>query len=309
MPDKKIMVEKDALVSVIIPCYNQGHYLPAAIESVLRQTYTILEIIVVDDGSTDNTKKVAVSYDKVIYVYQNNRGLSASRNTGVRTSKGAYLLFLDADDWLYPDAIKISVSYLLQNKTCAFVSGAHDKIFEENNFVEEKKREMISGYNNLLQGNYIAMIAAVLFQRWVFDEFLFDVKLKSCEDYDLYLKISRKYTIIHHTEKIAVYRIHSSNMSSNIPLMLSCVLTVLKRQKKWLTTKEEKKAYLDGKSGWKKYFCTEMYQKLRKSEIKATVPVLFSLLKNKPKLFAKYLFYKNKENNGLKIKRLPGYCL
>src|SRR5258708_4353339 len=97
------------LVSIIIPCYNQSNYLSAAIESVLKQTYSTLEIIVVDDGSTDNTKQVAQGYDKVVYVYQNNQGLSASRNTGMRNCKGVYLLFLDADDWLYPDAIKINI--------------------------------------------------------------------------------------------------------------------------------------------------------------------------------------------------------
>jgi glycosyltransferase involved in cell wall biosynthesis len=309
MVNAKIVAENNALVSVIIPCYNQGHYLPMAIESVLKQTYPVLEIIVVDDGSTDNTKECAQSYEEVVYVYQNNQGLSASRNTGVRHSNGKYVLFLDADDWLYPDAIRINLDHLLANDTSAFVSGAHDKIFEANNFVEEKKREIISNYNNLLQGNYIAMVAAVLFQRWVFDEFLFDVRLKSCEDYDLYLKISRKYPIVHHTEKIAVYRIHASNMSSNIPLMLSCALTVLKRQKKMLKTEEEKIAYLKGRNNWKKYFCTEMYQKLRKNEIKATIPVLLSLIRYKPKLFAKYLLYKRKESNRLKIKGLPGYCL
>ena len=276
------------LVSVIIPCYNQSSFLPVAIESVLKQSHSKTEIIVVDDGSTDDTKQVAQGYDKVIYVHQHNQGLSASRNTGIQNSKGAYLVFLDADDWLYPDAIKINLGYLLRDKTAAFVSGAHDKIFVENNFIEEKKREVTSNYSNLLQGNYIAMIAAVLFQRWVFDEFLYDVSLRSCEDYDLYLKISRKYPILHHTEKIAVYRIHTSNMSSNFPAMLSCVLTVLDRQKNYLKTEEEKQSYLKGNKVWKKYFCTEMFQKLKKGEIRATTSVLFSLLKYKPKLLIKY---------------------
>ncbi|MEO6220141.1 MAG: glycosyltransferase family 2 protein [Ginsengibacter sp.] len=292
------------LVSIIIPCYNQGNYLHVAIESVLKQTYSTLEIIVVDDGSSDNTKQVTQDYDKVVYVYQNNQGLSASRNTGIQHSKGTYLIFLDADDWLYPDAIKINIGYLLQNKTAAFVSGAHDKIFLEKNFIEEKKREVQSGYINLLQGNYIAMIAAVLFQRWVFNEFLYDVTLQSCEDYDLFLKIARKYSVIHHTEKIAVYQIHSSNMSSNIPVMLSCALRVLRKQKKWLKTVDEKKAYLNGRNVWKKYFCIEMYQKLRDREIKASVPVLFSLIKYKPKLFAKYLFHKNKKSSGVNTNQL-----
>src|SRR5688500_685940 len=112
-----------SLVSVIIPCYNHGHYLPKAIESVLEQSYTPVEIIVVDDGSTDDTAVIAQSYPQVTYMYQSNSGLSASRNTGIRHSQGDYLVFLDADDWLYPEALAINLQYLKQNEQLAFVSG------------------------------------------------------------------------------------------------------------------------------------------------------------------------------------------
>jgi len=290
MPDKKIVTEKNALVSVIIPCYNHSHYLPVAIESVLKQTYSPLEIIVVDDGSTDSTKKVAQSYDKVIYVYQNNQGLSASRNTGIRKSKGAYLLFLDADDWLYPDAIKINVGYLQQQKNAAYVSGAYDMFNESKNITTAHKREIPAHhYMYLLRENYIAMIATVLFQRWVFDEFLYDVKLKSCEDYDLYLKISRKYSIIHHTEKIAAYRIHSSNMSSNIPVILSSALYVLQRQKQELKNRDERQAYKKGQKFWTSYYTLELYKQLRLKKAKISKTNLYFLLKNKKYLFFKFL--------------------
>ena len=83
------------------------------------------------------------------------------------------------------------------------------------------------------------MHATVLYRRWVFDEFGFDTSLKACEDYDLYLRIARKYPIAHHTKKTAAYRWHNSNMSGNIPKMLSYVLIVLDRQKKLLHTKEK----------------------------------------------------------------------
>src|SRR5688572_25050384 len=101
--------KKSSLVSVIIPCYNHGHYLPVAIESVLQQTHSIVEIIVVDDGSTDNTKQVAQRYAQVKYIWQKNQGLSASRNTGIKNCSGDRIIFLDADDWLYPDAIETNL--------------------------------------------------------------------------------------------------------------------------------------------------------------------------------------------------------
>src|SRR5688500_17070697 len=100
---------EDPLVSVIITCFNQGHFLAEAISSVLKQTHKPLEIIVVDDGSTDNTKAVALNFPEVYYIYQNNAGLSDARNTGIDNSRGEYLVFLDADDWLYQDGIRTNL--------------------------------------------------------------------------------------------------------------------------------------------------------------------------------------------------------
>src|SRR4051812_30982953 len=116
------------LISVIIPCYNHGSYLAEAIDSILTQTYQYFEIIVVDDGSTDNTRAVAESYKAVKYVYRNNKGLSAARNTGIDHSNGEYLVFLDADDWLFPNALSINSNCLQQNKEAAFVAGGHIKL-------------------------------------------------------------------------------------------------------------------------------------------------------------------------------------
>src|SRR6185503_10394131 len=94
------------LVSIIIPCYNQGRYLGDAIESVLRQSYRRLEIIVVDDGSTDDSSQVARKYSDVKLRRQENRGFSRARNAGLEASRGDYLVFLDADDRLLPGAIQ-----------------------------------------------------------------------------------------------------------------------------------------------------------------------------------------------------------
>src|SRR5262245_20604446 len=96
---------RQPLVSVIIPCYNHAHYLGEAIESVLAQTVQDFEIIVVDDGSTDSTADVAARYPRVRYVRQNNQGLSAARNTGIKHGLGRFLVFLDADDLLLPGAL------------------------------------------------------------------------------------------------------------------------------------------------------------------------------------------------------------
>jgi cellulose synthase/poly-beta-1,6-N-acetylglucosamine synthase-like glycosyltransferase len=90
---------KTGFASVIIPCYNQGHFLHEAIESALAQTYPHSEVLVLDVGSTDKTAEVAAAYSGVQYIRQKNSGVSAARNTGLKQSRGEYLVFLDADDW------------------------------------------------------------------------------------------------------------------------------------------------------------------------------------------------------------------
>jgi glycosyltransferase involved in cell wall biosynthesis len=92
------------LVSVIIPCYKQAEYLAGAIDSALAQTYSPVEVVVVNDGSPDDTEKVALSYgDAIVYVGRANGGLSAARNSGIACAKGRFLKFLDADDHLHPE--------------------------------------------------------------------------------------------------------------------------------------------------------------------------------------------------------------
>ncbi|MCX7846273.1 MAG: glycosyltransferase family 2 protein [Dictyoglomaceae bacterium] len=109
------------LVSVIIPTYNCEKYIKNCIDSVLAQTYKNIEIIIIDDGSTDNTEKIIENYfkRKVIYLKQENKGPSISRNRGIRFSKGDYITFIDADDYLLPEFIEIGIKEIQKynNKT------------------------------------------------------------------------------------------------------------------------------------------------------------------------------------------------
>jgi glycosyltransferase involved in cell wall biosynthesis len=99
------------LVSVVIPCYKQAAYLPCAIDSALAQTHSPVEIIVVNDGSPDDTENVALGYgDKIVYVHRPNGGLPAARNTGIAKARGRYLKFLDADDHLHPEQVAWQVA-------------------------------------------------------------------------------------------------------------------------------------------------------------------------------------------------------
>lgn len=243
------------LVSVIIPTYNYAGFLSKSVESVLNQTYKNFEVIIIDDGSVDNTKSIAKKYTRAKYYYQNNKGLAAARNNGIRQSKGRYLVFLDADDWLEKDALEQNYLTIKDKAHLAFVSGNYYFIRADTN---ESYHVTVSipgnHYEHMLRSNYIGMHATVMFQRWVFREFRYDETLKACEDYDLYLNILRKYPALHHQKFIATYFFHSSGLSHNYKLMMDSINMVMKKQEPYIKSYEEKCAYEEGLHQWKDYY-------------------------------------------------------
>ena len=142
------------------------------------------------------------------------------------------------------------------NKKAAFISGTYDKIDSDGKYWDtitaQSKKEL--HYISLLQGNYIAMEATIMYRRDSFFYFHFDTTLQSCEDYDLNLKISRKLPVFHHEKKIAVYRMHNTNMSKDNQLMLKNSLLVLKRQENVLRNNEERNAFQQGLANWEAYY-------------------------------------------------------
>ena len=108
------------LVSVIIPVYNGDHHLAEALESVLAQTYRPIEIIVVDDGSTDNSANIARSYKEVRYIYQPNQGVAVARNTGISQACGEFIAFLDQDDLWTPNKLSIQIDYLVKYENIGY---------------------------------------------------------------------------------------------------------------------------------------------------------------------------------------------
>jgi glycosyltransferase involved in cell wall biosynthesis len=297
------------LVSVIITCFNQGRFLRESIASVLRQSYPRVELIVIDDGSWDNTREVALQFQTVKYIHQPNSGLAAARNRGVAESHGKFLVFLDADDWLYPQAIETNLGYFQSSGTYAFVSGWHDKVDEWNYPLENENTITLTAdhYLHLLQGNYIGMHAAVMYQRWVFSHFKFDTSLDACEDYDLYFKITREYPVCHHGERVAAYRIHGHSMSARIPFMLANVLKVCKRQRPLLRTDEERQALDRGIKTWKKYYSRKTYLALLRNmaagQEGAAARELILLCKYYPSGLFRYILKKTKHAFVSKLKR------
>jgi SAM-dependent methyltransferase len=242
------------LVSVIITSYNQTRFLSDAIESVLTQTYSQFEIVVVDDGSTDNALEVVARYPGVRYIRQDNQGLSAARNKGLRESHGAYLVFLDADDRLLPIALETGMGCLQAHPECGFVSGHYSLMASDGSPMRRRQRQCVerNHYQALLRRNYIAMHATVMYRRAIFESVgEFSTSLKACEDYDLYLRIARRVPVYCHDKVVAEYRQHGANMSHNHQLMLKSALSVLQSQRKYIKGhKESEKAYQTGMKFW-----------------------------------------------------------
>lgn len=269
------------LVSIVIPCYNQSHFLGEAIKSLLNQTYGNIEIIVVDDGSSDRTREVALGFSDVRYIRQRNQGLSAARNTGIGKGRGRYMVFLDADDRLLPSAIESGLNCFRKHEDCAFVFGTHTYIksdgssyqfteipkTELNLILAQLRREGINGdhYCALLHGNYIGMHASVMYRRDLLEYFGgFDTSLNACEDYDLYLRITKEYPICFYDDVAAEYRIHGTNMTKNAELMLRTTLSVLQSQWKYVKAhKHYIKAYRSGKMFWIKYYGYDLIKQVK----------------------------------------------
>lgn len=245
-------------VAVIIPTYNDSRYLGEAIASVLAQTCRDFEIVVVDDGSRDDPGPVVVAFPAVKLVRQDNQGLAAARNTGIRESCGRYLVFLDADDRLLPGALDAGLACFEAFPQSAFVSGGYCNVGPTGERLGTPMPAHLQGdaYCALLHGNYIGMNATVMFRRDAVEAAGgFDARLRACEDYDLYLRLARRHAAHTHAAIIAEYRRHSDNMSHDPVLMADHVLAVLGRQ--WPYVARDRRlrhAYRAGQRAWRGYY-------------------------------------------------------
>jgi glycosyltransferase involved in cell wall biosynthesis len=256
------------MVSVIIPCYNGEAFLKEAIESALGQSYSRVEVVVVDDGSTDGTPEIAKAFP-IRYIRQRNRGLTASRNLGVRESSGSYIVFLDADDRLLPEAIETGIRVLLQNPECAMTVGDHRFVAADGSYLSHSRKTCLltSHYEALLKSNFIEMISSVLFRKSVLEEVGgFDTNLRVAEDYELYLRIARDHAVCCHSSVVAEYRMHKDNVSHNSELMLTMTLRVLKSQSRYIRSDFGRfMAFLEGIRTWRKQYGRQLAAELAHS--------------------------------------------
>lgn len=219
-------------ISVIIPAYNHARYVTRAIDSVFAQTYKSFEIIVVDDGSTDNTRQVLEPYlasrqrglDRVKYIYQENRGLAGARNTGIRNSSGEYLQFLDADDELLPTKLEFHMN-IMEGKPEIKITASSWQLIDNKGkpLIEQRKYyKKLFGIEDIIFTNPF-VVEALMFRRECFtDDSMFNEDMRFCEDIDMWLRLAVKgYKFYCYPIKLVKIHRISGSMSYNNPFKMS----------------------------------------------------------------------------------------
>lgn len=213
------------LVSIIIPCYNQGVYLDETIASVLNQSYTNWECLLINDGSTDDTARIIKKWESIDRrfkgFYQDNGGLSSARNLGLKKAKGFYIQFLDSDDLLHVNKLKIALKYLQNNNLDIVVTNyAHFKA--DANIITPPyytlKQEFLNYKSILYQWDtdFAIPIHCALFKVSLFEFFEFPVALKAKEDWYMWTVLfSNTPKVDYITDTLCYYRIHAKSMTGD----------------------------------------------------------------------------------------------
>lgn len=220
------------LVSVIIPAYNAENFICKTLESVLAQTYTNIEVLVVDDGSLDKTSEIVKSFaqrdNRVILLQQSNQGVATARNLAIAKSKGEYIAPIDADDIWYPQKIEKQVQWLLNSDSSVGLVYAWSAFIDENDGIIGNYNSWyylninsIEGevYRKLLYTNFIGNASVPLIRRECFEKVGgYDSELKKhhaqgCEDWDIYLRIAEYYKFRVVREFLIGYRQVNGSMS------------------------------------------------------------------------------------------------
>ncbi|MBE7446933.1 MAG: glycosyltransferase [Planctomycetia bacterium] len=215
------MTDTTPLVSVILPTYNCANFLPASIGSILSQTYHSYEIIVIDDGSTDNTKEVLVPFiQRITYInLEQNKGLPAARNVGIRSAQGKYIAFIDADDLWMPEKLQTDIEYFGKYPDAGMVYSLHTNIDAEGCVLDGAlKKRLPAGniFNQLFSEQNFIIASSVIVRKEVFETTgLFDEQLFNCQDWDMWLRIAFYFKVAGINKPLVKYRHNPHSLSKN----------------------------------------------------------------------------------------------
>jgi glycosyltransferase involved in cell wall biosynthesis len=205
------------LVTAVIATYNYGRFVTQAVESVLAQTYRHVEIVVVDDGSTDDTRQRLEPYaDRLRYLYQENQSVAAARNTGIRAARGSLIAFLDADDLWHPHKLEVQMRYLAAHPAVGLV--AVERLAEDatswpplNGYANPRARPL--SVKELIIRPYFAPSGVLVRKECFANAGFFDASLRNAEDYDMWIRIAASFPVVKLEAPLWWYRIHGANKS------------------------------------------------------------------------------------------------
>lgn len=213
------------LVSVIMPAYNAAKYIDEAVLSVIKQTYTHWELIIIDDGSTDETKNIGLNYqlkdNRIKYFYQKNEKQGKARNFGISKSEGDYIAFLDADDIWMKQKLEVQINYLRMNPNISLIfSKGYIKYSDHiTNFeIEVRKEWSKADIPFMIENNRIPILSVVVKRYALLNVggFSESIHIQNVEDYHLWLKLlSHEYNFMSIKEKLFEYRIHEQQVTQN----------------------------------------------------------------------------------------------
>lgn len=222
------------LISVIIPTYNRASLIKRSAQSVLNQTYKNLELIIVDDGSTDNTEEVinSIKDERIVYVKQQNQGCCAARNKGIDLAKGEYIAFQDSDDVWHSDKLEKQIETLKQNNADVVFC----KIFKHGNIVKKiEPRQIKLGFlpKDILPIN---IFPQTLFgKKEIFLNNKFDENMKAIEDFEILLRIQKKCSIFCMNEAMVDYYVQPDSITQKNEQRINYLKKVLNNNKTFLT--------------------------------------------------------------------------
>ena len=223
------------LISVIIPTYNRAHLIRRSAQSVLNQTYKNLELIIVDDGSTDKTKEVidSINDKRIIYIKQENQGVSAARNTGIEKAKGKYIAFQDSDDVWHLDKLEKQLLTIQKNNADLVFC----KQFKFGTLMKRKVPKNIK--EGFLQKDILPINIfpqTILSKADILKENKFNIHMLSVEDFELLLRIQKKYSIYCIDEALVDYHVQKDSLSANNERRVKYIKDILNNDKTILTT-------------------------------------------------------------------------
>lgn len=250
-------------VSIIIPTYNRAKLLSEAIESALSQTYQDFEIIVIDDGSMDNTNEMIELYikkhpQKVNYFYQVNKGLSSARNSGIRKARGEYIAFLDSDDRWLPNKLEIQMKIIDEEKVDFVYSYAYVEIDGRMSTQFKPSAPALNFYDLFVKGKSLVISTVVIKRDYIEKAGMFDETLRVAEDCDLWIRVLLCYKVKFIDTPLIIYRVHNSNLSSDMEIINKAGIKICL---KLLKSNAVPKNIVNRKLAYKYYMLGKVYYK------------------------------------------------